>query len=111
MNCYYSMENQDIDGNRGMRVLNCEIDDDDTEAIVNELYERFLEMNSEGTHTVTLTSEQFGEDVEIEVKLDDYIKELVEKFENDYELNWTWDKEDYDELSEFVEKVKASKES
>lgn len=77
----YENYGEDTDGNRGVKTLMCELEDtrQEREEIAELLYEKFL-------HRITGEVEIEYEDLTIEVKIEDYLKELVEIVKVDMDL-------------------------
>lgn len=65
MRCYQEIYGDDIDGNRGILVWNCEIDEDDYDVICEQLLNRF--------EIITLINPYTEEEVEFEVNVADYL--------------------------------------
>lgn len=99
MRCYYENYGEDIDGNRGQLILNCEITDEDTEIIVDELYDLFL-CGEEGEQEIYLYCHKTDDLEPVLVDIEDYLEELIEKAESDEDI-----KEDC-ELQEYIQEVK-----
>lgn len=81
MNCYYGTEDQDIDGNRGRTVIYHDIEEDDTDEIIEELYERFITDELDEYENVFLFCYLIDDVIEVEVKTDKYIDALISKAE------------------------------
>lgn len=100
MLCYKEMYGDDIDGNRGVVVINREVEADDADDIVEALYDGFLEDNTTGTQIIMLHCAVAGEDVEIEVEIDDYIENLIERADADEDIK------DDEDLQEWLKELK-----
>ena len=86
MLCNKETYGDDIDGNRGVKQFIVEVEQSDLEDIVEALYEGFLEDNTTGTQTILLYCATAGEDIEVEVEIDDYIENLIEKADEDEDI-------------------------
>lgn len=105
----YSREKygQDADGNRGTMVGGVEIVDEDTEEIVEKLYEAFTNGRISGNAEITLSVEvgrEEYEDVDTDVDIGEYVDELLAKMEKDAENPESdIEKEDVDFIKEEIE--------
>ena len=86
MLCYEEIYGDDIDGNRGVKQFVVEVEDSDADDIVEALYDGFLEDETTGTKTILLYCARAGEDVEVEVDIDDYVESLIEKADADEDI-------------------------
>lgn len=68
---YKEKYGEDIDGNRGITVINAEIDSDDTDDIKAQL--EMLYDPEEDEYTVTLYCHQFDTEIDFEVNINDYL--------------------------------------
>ena len=100
MLCYEENYGADADGNRGEKQFVVEVEQSDCDDIVEELYELFLEDETTGTKTIMLYCARVGEDVDVEVEIDDYIAELIERADADEDI-----KDDKD-LQEWLKELK-----
>jgi len=100
MLCYKELYGDDADGNRGMQMVSYEIEEDDKDDIVEQLYDVFLEGETTGTQVILLYCHILGEDIEVEVGIDDYIEDLITKAEADA------DTKDDEDLQEWIENLK-----
>ena len=97
MKTYNELYGADADGNRGVCVKGCQIEDSD---IVEQLYEDFVNGTETGIRTVFLIDDKTEEDIELEVEIEDYLAELVKKAREDESL-----KED-EEIQEWLKTFK-----
>lgn len=100
MLCYEEIYGDDIDGNRGVKQFVVEVEASDEDDVVEALYDGFLEDETTGTKTILLYCARAGEDVEVEVDIDDYIEKLIEKADADEDV-----KNDED-LQEWLKQLK-----
>ena len=100
MLCYEEIYGQDADGNRGIKQFVVEIEDSDTDNVVEALYDRFLEGETTGTKTILLYCARAGEEIEVEVNIDDYIENLIEKADADADIK------DDEDLQEWLKQLK-----
>ncbi len=100
MLCYEEIYGDDIDGNRGVKQFVVEVEDSDADDIVEALYDGFLEDNTTGKQTILLYCARAGEDVEVEVDIDDYIENLIEKADADEDIK------DDEDLQEWLKQLK-----
>ena len=103
MLCYEEIYGDDIDGNRGVKQFVVEVEDSDTDDIIEALYDGFLEDETTGTKTILLYCARAGEDVEVEVDIDDYIEKLIEKADADDGIK------DDEDLQEWLKELKDEK--
>lgn len=90
----------DIDGNRGEKQIEVEIEESDAEEIVDCLYDDFISGADTGTFTVVLNNPHTDDGIEFEVELDEYLELLIEKAKGDEDLK---DDEDFNAWLERVE--------
>ena len=114
MVCYKELYGDDADGNRGVMVINYEVEADDVDDVVEALYDGFLEDSTTGTQTIMLYCAGAGEDVEVEVEIDDYIENLIEKADEDEDIKadedlHLWFKNFKNEFNANKENLKALK--
>ena len=100
MKTYNELYGTDADGNRGILVKEYEIEDSDTDDIVEQLYEDFINGDDIGIRTVFLIDDKTEEDIELEVEIEDYLAELVKRARGDESL-----KED-EEIQEWLKTFK-----
>ena len=100
MKTHNELYGSDIDGNRGIWIKEYEIEDSDTADIVEQLYEDFINGDENGIRTIFLIDNVTEEDIELEVEIEDYLTELVEKAREDESL-----KED-EEIQEWLKTFK-----
>lgn len=100
MKTHNELYGSDIDGNRGIWIKEYEIEDSDTDDIVEQLYEDFINGDESGIRTIFLIDNITEEDIELEVEIEDYLTELVEKAREDESL-----KED-EEIQEWLKTFK-----
>ena len=87
MRTYNELYGTDANNNRGIWVKEYEIEDTDTDAIVEQFYEDFINGDERGIRTIFLVDEKTEEDIELEVEIEDYLAELVKKAREDETLN------------------------
>lgn len=105
MKFYKEICGDDIDGNRGTSIINYEIEKSDTDEIVDKLYDRFKEGWSQGETIIEFYCPLIDDDIQIEVNIDDYLKELIAKAEQD---------DDYlkdDDFTEYVRELRQELEN
>lgn len=87
---YFSSDNSygsDIDGNRGVAQIMYSFEDteEEREEITQKLYEYFICGEYEGTKNIEIWCPIICEDVEVEVRIEDYSTDLITKalYDND----------------------------
>lgn len=103
MKCFKNIYGADVDNNRGMEVIDYEIENTDKDEICEKLYDLFISGETKGKHNIFMYCYIKDEDIEIEVDIEDYIEDLIQLAENDEDL-----KED-DELQEWLKKIENRK--
>lgn|SRR5574343_2975 len=103
MKCFKNTYGADADNNRGMQVIDYEIESTDKDEICEKLYDLFISGETKGKHNIFMYCYIKDEDVEIEVDIEDYIEDLIQLAENDDDL-----KED-DELQEWLKELKQNR--
>lgn len=103
MKFYKEVYGQDADNNRGMAVINYEIEKEDRDEVCEKLYDRFISGEDTGKHNVFMYCHITDEEIEIEVDIKDYIDNLIKMAQNDDDL-----KED-DEFQEWIKKLKEAR--
>ena len=91
----------DIDGNRGIDVIDFDITEDDKEEILEELYPLFLE-GEDGELEIYLYCPFTDDNVGVMVDIGDYVEDLLEIASEDEEIK------DDEELQEYLKEVKDS---
>lgn len=101
MLCYKEMYGCDADGNRGMATINYEIEADDCDEVCEKLYEQFLE-GATGTQCILMYCHITGEDIEVEVEIEDYLDELIAMADADEDIK------DDEDLQEWLKELKEA---
>lgn len=86
MLCYEEIYGDDADGNRGVMQYVVEIEDSDADDIIEALYEDFIDGAKAGAKTIRLYCAKAGEDVDVEVDIEDYITELIARADADEDI-------------------------
>ena len=77
---------QDIDGNRGTTIDEIELEEADKPYIVEELYKCFVDGQYENEVSILLYCENLDREVEFDVKIEDYLEDLLEMYKNDQDI-------------------------
>lgn len=100
MKCFKNIYGADADNNRGMQVIDYEIESTDNDEICEKLYDRFISGEDTGKHNIFMYCHITDEEIEVEVDIEDYIDNLIKMAQNDDDL-----KED-DELQDWLKWLK-----
>jgi hypothetical protein len=103
MLCYKEIYGDDADGNRGMAVINYEITDDDKDEVCEKLYDLFIDGET-GEQCILMYCHLTGEDVSVEVDIDEYIDELIKVADKDEDIK------DDEDLQEWLKELKKKQE-
>lgn len=99
MLCYKEIYGQDADNNRGMAVINYEIEADDKDEVVEKLYDLFIDGEA-GEQCILMYCHLTGEDVSVEVDIDEYIEDLIKMADADEDIK------DDEDLQEWLKELK-----
>lgn len=102
MLCYKELYGCDADGNRGVYTINYEITDEDNDEVCEKLYDLFLE-DASGTQCILMYCHITGEDIEVEVELEDYLDELIAMADADEDIK------DDEDLQEWLKELKEKR--
>lgn len=99
MVCCREIYGQDADNNRGMEVINYEIEADDKDEVCEKLYDLFLDGET-GTQCIMMYCHITGEDISVEVEIEDYLDELIAMADADEDIK------DDEDLQEWLKELK-----
>jgi hypothetical protein len=78
MKFYKENYGADADGNRGTVSISYETEDSDSTEICEKLYDLFLDGTTTGEYNIFIYCYLIDDEIEISVKIEDYIDELIE---------------------------------
>jgi len=78
MYCYKTRYGEDRDGNRGVDIIEYELDEYDTPEIVEQLFDKLVDDCLTETETIMLYCPLTDDHIEVEINTSDYINELEE---------------------------------
>jgi hypothetical protein len=86
MNSNIEIYGSDLDGNRGIAMKNFTLSTFNEDEILEQLYPEFLDGFTTGKRIVFIYNEKSDSELEIEVHIEDYFKELLEMAKSDETL-------------------------
>lgn len=92
----------DADNNRGVASISYEIEESDKEEIAEKLYDLFISGETKGKHNIFMYCYIKDEDVELEVDIEDYIKDLIKLADADENIK------DDEDIQEYLKEVKEA---
>lgn len=103
MLCYKELYGCDADGNRGMWTINYEIEADDKDEVCEKLYDLFIDGET-GTQCIMMYCHITGEDISVEVEIEDCFNELIAMADADEDIK------DDEDLQEWLKELKKKQE-
>lgn len=102
-----TMYGEDLDGNRGFEIIEYDDSDLETEEVLDKLYDYFINGEYLGTKTISIYVDILDDYINVDVNIQDYLKTLIERAENDQEFKDDVDIQDYIlEVKEYIESLK-----